>query len=76
MNSILLFGPLKEIIGKSRLEWANISDTDSLQRKLIQEFPQLETMQFVMAVDRKIIAENISLNPQSEIALLPPYSGG
>ena len=35
-----------------------------------------ENKEFVFAIDQKLIHENILINPNSEIALLPPFSGG
>ena len=76
MITVFLFGQLKDIIGNSRLDLADMADTDSLTKQLKQRFPLLENMKFALSVDRKLISENTSLNPDSEIALLPPFSGG
>jgi sulfur-carrier protein len=76
MITIFLFGQLKDIVGNSRLDLDDIADTDSLTKELKQRFPLLENMKFALSVDRKIISGNTSLNPNSEIALLPPFSGG
>jgi len=76
MITIFLFGQLKDIVCNSRLDLDDIADTDSLTKELKQRFPLLENMKFALSVDRKIISENTSLNPNCEIALLPPFSGG
>ena len=51
-------------------------DVESLRKKLIAEFPELDGKKFAIAVNKKIVSDNINLAPTDEIALMPPYSGG
>ena len=74
--NILLFGQLTDITGTDRLVVSDITDTDRLVTKLHHQFPALSQSKYLIAVDKKLIAVNTSLNDQSTVALLPPFSGG
>jgi len=54
----------------------DIADTNSLTEMLNKKFPQLADAKYVMAVNKKVVTENISLTNNSTVALLPPFSGG
>lgn len=73
---IRAFGILEETLGSKEIELKEISDTNELLERLNQHFPALRNMQFNLAVNRQIVRNNTLLNESSEIALLPPYSGG
>ena len=75
-TTILLFGQLKDIVGADQVELEGITDTDSLRQKLIREFPSLANIKFALSFNKKIITVNETVQPGSEIALLPPFSGG
>jgi sulfur-carrier protein len=72
---ILFFGLLTEITGTS-LTMDDISDTNSLIKKLNDEYPALQQLNFTIAVDQKIITGNTVLNDGCIVALMPPFSGG
>jgi molybdopterin synthase sulfur carrier subunit len=73
---ITLFGQLKDQLGKTIIVVPEVNTIDELKKELIRLYPELSNTKFVIAVDRKIIPGNIILNKESEIALLPPFSGG
>ncbi len=73
---ILLFGQLKEILNADFIEMKDVGDSDILMEKLKGKFPALTDISFRVAVDKNLISENIVLSESSEIALLPPFSGG
>ena len=73
---VILFGQLVEETGKDMLEVEEVGDTDLLVQKLHQCFPQLGTVSYRIAVDRKLVAENTALSDGMTVALLPPFSGG
>lgn len=73
---ILVFGQLSEIINTSELELLAINNTDELNKKLFELYPKLEEMKFTLAVNKKIIHENMPLYHEDIVALLPPFSGG
>jgi len=72
---ISIFGQLTEITG-SELELSGIKDSDMLTQYLYERFPDLQHKSFAIAVDKKVIQSNTLLNNNTEIALLPPFSGG
>lgn len=70
------FGMLAEKIGTDSFEMENPGSSESLRRQLLQQFPELQSLTFRMAVDRKLIQAEIDISAGQEIALLPPFSGG
>jgi molybdopterin converting factor small subunit len=73
--NIIIFGRLTDITGSS-LALENIADTNSLVKELHIRYPALADAKYVIAVNKKIVNENITLTENSEVALLPPFSGG
>ena len=73
---LLFFGPLADIAGKTQFELSGIHNTDDLKRKIFEMYPELVTQSFLLAVNKKVHAENVDLNMDDEVALLPPFSGG
>ncbi len=73
---ILLFGSLVDTVGKSELEIRNVENTNILKEKIFSEHPQLHNQSFLIAVNKKVQRENILMNENDVIALLPPFSGG
>ncbi|MBZ4191343.1 MoaD/ThiS family protein [Niabella beijingensis] len=72
---LLFFGPLSEIAGATdRMDF--VPDTDTLKEKLYIVYPALKKFKYVIAVNKKIIRDNATLQDGSIVALLPPYSGG
>ena len=73
--NIIIFGRLTDIAGSS-LALENIADTNSLVKVLHSLYPALADSKYVVAVDKKVVNENTTLSENSEVALLPPFSGG
>jgi sulfur-carrier protein len=73
---IQVFGQLAEITGAARLVVPAADSLDNLKDYLVRAYPKLATISFAVAIDKKICIDNISLTPNTEIALLPPFSGG
>lgn len=73
---ILLFGQLKERLGADFIEIEGVMDSDMLMVKLKSEFPVLSDLSFRLAVDKNLVSEKVVLSEKSEVALLPPFSGG
>lgn len=73
--NIIIFGQLCELLGEN-LVLNDITDTNSLTETLNKRFPKLADSKYVMAVNKKVVTENISLTNNSTVALLPPFSGG
>ncbi len=73
---IKAFGPIADKMNARELELDPPGNLDDLRKALHEKYPQLVHLDFAIAVDRKIIRENAPLSPGSEVALLPPFSGG
>ena len=73
--NILIFGQLCELLG-SNLVVNNIADTNGLTALLNKKYPELINSKYAMAVNKKLVTENIILTDDSTVALLPPFSGG
>ena len=74
--NILFFGILAEKTGTTSLSLDNIVDTNSLKSTLAQRFPELQELNFIISVNRKIVHGNTTLDPHAEVAMLHPFSGG
>jgi sulfur-carrier protein len=74
--TVLAFGVVAEIIGKSRFAVDGVASTEALKQKLEQEFPGLKTINVAIAVNKKMVSGPTSLHEDATIALLPPFSGG
>ncbi len=73
---ILLFGSLVDVLGDKQIQLAQVKDTDTLRVELMSTYPSIRDLKFVISVDKKITVENTPIDTTSEIALLPPFSGG
>ncbi|MBO9659325.1 MAG: MoaD/ThiS family protein [Chitinophagaceae bacterium] len=74
--TIRCFGQLTELLGGDKLVMPIVSDSDELLRSLINKYPFLLTTKFIVSIDRKVIRTKTQLTSESEIAIMPPFSGG
>ena len=72
---VIMFGKLVDIAGNS-VSVDEVKDTNSLVNILNKTYPALANTKYVIAVNKKVINQNTMLDNNSEIALLPPFSGG
>lgn len=77
---IKLFGITREIIGSSKL-CVEVSDTihtvGDLKMWLSQRYPSLNNLtSLAVAVNNEYAADSIFISNNSEVALIPPVSGG
>ncbi|MFT4679282.1 MAG: molybdopterin converting factor small subunit [Flavobacteriales bacterium] len=76
---ILTFGIAFEIIGERRLNYQKdqtLSCAD-LKIQLIADYPGLSSISSIkLAVDGEYVDDDFLINPQSEVAIIPPVSGG
>ncbi|TAF65732.1 MAG: MoaD/ThiS family protein [Cytophagales bacterium] len=75
-HKIIAFGIIAEKIGKTEFYLENIATTQALKEKLYNQYPFLQTLTFSIAIDHEILQEELTLEENQEIALLPPFSGG
>jgi molybdopterin converting factor small subunit len=74
--NIMVFGQLTDITGSETVSVNDVTDTELLLEKLYKQFPLLKEKKFLIAVNQKIINSKTEIGSQSQIALLPPFSGG
>ena len=74
--NIILFGQLTDITGVDRVVLEDVADTDSMVAALHKNYPAFINSKYVIAVEKKAIAENTMLTNNCTVALLPPFSGG
>ena len=72
----LAFGQVATITGNSFELNESVADTDSLKSVLHYQYPALNEIKYALAVDKKLVNENMELNENVTVALLPPFSGG
>jgi molybdopterin converting factor small subunit len=72
---LLFFGKSAEITGCHEQACNYFNQLEELHSYLLEQYPQLESLGFVMSVNRKIV-KTAQLQPNDEIAILPPFSGG
>lgn len=71
-----MFGQLTDIAGSSSITINNAADTDSLVKEVNKLYPSITGVKYRIAVNKKIISDNTAITETSNIALLPPFSGG
>ena len=73
---IKVFGQLVDIIGSNSFKMDDVESTDELIKNIHVKYPALINSKFKVAVNRNIVQSETALQSDSEIALLPPFSGG
>jgi molybdopterin converting factor small subunit len=73
---LLFFGSLSDIAGKTDFDLSHVETTQQLKDALFAKCPELIRHSFLIAVNKKVQTENISLKKDDVVALLPPFSGG
>lgn len=74
--SVRAFGMIAEKIGSGQIQLTGISTVEELLDSLFEKFPDLKNMKFSIAINKQLVSENAPIPADSEIALLPPFSGG
>ena len=73
---IQVFGNLNDIITKAPAPEYPLSLAD-LKEYLYGEYPEIRRYPMKVAIDRRIIEDDtVLITENSEVALLPPFSGG
>lgn len=75
-TTILLFGQLADVAGRSTITVEGLHDSNALVAYLHDQYPALAASKYSIAVDKKIVRENTPLSTGTTVALLPPFSGG
>lgn len=74
--TIQCFGKIRELTGAEIIVVEKSETESELRENVYKRFPTLRNETFAIAVNRKIITAGEPILPESEIALLPPFSGG
>jgi sulfur-carrier protein len=77
---LILFGISREIVGEKKLRVnpaENIQTVGALKQWMKQKYPQLEKLNSIaVAVDSEYADDDQSILDGSEVAIIPPVSGG
>ena len=77
---VALFASAREILGQNEieLELSEPATVADLKRKLVERFPEANDLvvRSAVSVDHEFAMEATGLDRDSEIALIPPVSGG
>ena len=74
--TVKLFGQIVDVVGSNSIQVNDVADTDKLIQSLQLKYPALINAKYRIAVNRNIIQSNTALQQDTEVALLPPFSGG
>ncbi len=72
---VLLFGMIAEKAGSQAIDCA-AGSTVELRRELERRIAGLSDVSYAIAVDRRVVKEDLLLTGEEEVALLPPFAGG
>lgn len=78
---ILLFGIAKDIVGQSEIRISSDGDAfhsvQELKEFMVRKFPEFGKLSsFAVAVNSEYAQDDVPLNRNDEIAIIPPVSGG
>lgn len=73
---VIFFGSIIDITLVDSVLLNNCTDLDSIVNDLIERFPSLANKKYFIAVNQKMVHENIKLKMGDTVALMPPFSGG
>lgn len=73
---VIYFGSLVDATSVSFSHVNGLTDTDSLQQLLHQQYPSLQSCKYLIVVNQKMIQQNTQLKNGDTVALMPPFSGG
>lgn len=74
--TIIAFGQMAELTGKTEWKTNDINDVLSLKQMIEATYPATKNINYLVAVDKKIINGNADIPANATVALLPPFSGG
>lgn len=72
---VLLFGMIAEKAGASSMQVDAVSLSE-LRACLSERIAGMDQLSHAIAVDRRIVHEDMPLTGSEEIAVLPPFAGG
>ena len=73
---VYFFGQLTDVTGVEQVTVPVMEDSAAVEQWLLQKYPGLTAKKYRMAVNKQLISATTALTKGSEVALLPPFSGG
>ncbi len=78
---VLLFGIAKDIVGKSQLQFSEAEKAPEsvleLKQMISNSYPEFKKLSsLAVAVNSEYAEDDVSLDRNDEIAIIPPVSGG
>jgi len=74
--TIKVFGKISEEIGQLEFSIENPGKVSALIEKLHVQFPQIQDLNYAIAINRQLAKSSEDIPDGAEVALLPPFSGG
>lgn len=74
--SLLVFGKLTDLLGGRTIEIPLVATVKELKACLLKRCPEIESTTYSVAVNREFVGDEFKIQPGSEVALMPPFSGG
>lgn len=76
MVTLKAFGKIAEVTGWQTLEVDQQQTTLEWRQWLETQYPALKGTQYAMALNQQMVSGEVPVNNGSELAFLPPFSGG
>ena len=73
---VIFFGSITDITIDNSVLIDHCVDVNSLVQELIERYPALANKKYFIALNQKMVHENIKLKMGDTVALMPPFSGG
>jgi molybdopterin converting factor small subunit len=73
---VMVFGELAERTGFHSMKMLHLSDTAGVVAEIRRRCPDIESLPFLVAVNKEVIRENTPLKDGDQVVLMPPFSGG
>jgi len=70
------FGAVADITQKKEEQFSVVASLYELRSKIELQYPEIKAIPYSLALNQSIVKEDIALNENDEIALLPPFAGG
>lgn len=73
---VIFFGSITDITIDNSVLIDHCVDVNSLVQELIERYPALANKKYFIALNQKMVHENVKLKLGDTVALMPPFSGG
>ena len=72
----MAFGQMAEITGTAEWKLNDVNDISSLRKMVETTYPASKNINYLIAIDKKIVNGDAPIPANATVALLPPFSGG